>query len=319
MPSMLKSVGVAVAGLAAMSSALPAQPKFTRSQMKIHEFMKRQSAAETAAGLTDIEILQLALTIEWLETSFYQQGFQKFSNQDFLNLGLSNEQVTDFINVGQDEQAHVTLLLNTISQAGTQPVQPCTYQFNFTDAGGMVATAGMLENIGISAYLGAAPLLSNTNTLGTAASILSVEGRHQTLLRILGNIAATPSPFDTPLSVRQVVSVTNPYIQSCPTGSSLPFVVFPPLTLAQPATGPVQAGSTLQLQSVAAAQGKFCAFTNAVQPGGTAFTPFTPAGGCTVPDGLAGIAYVNLAAQAPASGVLDDGTIVAGPLPLQIS
>lgn len=59
MPSMLKSVGVAVAGLAAMSSALPAQPKFTRSQMKIHEFMKRQSAAETAAGLTDIEILQL--------------------------------------------------------------------------------------------------------------------------------------------------------------------------------------------------------------------------------------------------------------------
>jgi hypothetical protein len=31
----------------------------TRSQMKIHNFMKRQEAAAAASGLTDVDILQL--------------------------------------------------------------------------------------------------------------------------------------------------------------------------------------------------------------------------------------------------------------------
>jgi hypothetical protein len=55
----MKSVGAVVAGLAAVGSAMPAQPRFTRGQMKIHDFMKRQNAAAAAAGLTDFDILQL--------------------------------------------------------------------------------------------------------------------------------------------------------------------------------------------------------------------------------------------------------------------
>ena len=58
MPS-IKTIGAVVAGLAALATAMPAVPKLTRNQMKIHQSMKRQNAAAAAAGLTDVDILQL--------------------------------------------------------------------------------------------------------------------------------------------------------------------------------------------------------------------------------------------------------------------
>lgn len=48
-----------IAGLAAMASALPAAPKMTERQMKIYNLQKRQTAAEQALGITDIDVLQL--------------------------------------------------------------------------------------------------------------------------------------------------------------------------------------------------------------------------------------------------------------------
>jgi hypothetical protein len=59
MPSITKTFGAVVVGLAAVASALPGHPKLTSSQMKIHEYVKRQEAAAAAAGLTDVDILQL--------------------------------------------------------------------------------------------------------------------------------------------------------------------------------------------------------------------------------------------------------------------
>jgi choline dehydrogenase-like flavoprotein len=78
------------------------------------------------------------LTAENLETAFYQQGFAKFQDSDFAALGLSEADITN---------------LKSIGGAGTQPVQPCTYNFGFTTAAAMVATAAVLENIGVSAYV----------------------------------------------------------------------------------------------------------------------------------------------------------------------
>jgi hypothetical protein len=324
MPSIIKSLGVVVAGLAAVASAMPAQPKFTRGQMKINEFMKRQNAAAAAAGLTDIDILQFALTLEWLETTFYQQGFAKFPQSDFAALGLSQQQITDLINIGQSEQAHVSLLQSAIAQAGTQPVQPCTYNFGFTDAKSMVATAAVLENVGVSAYLGAAPLVSSGSILSTAGSILTIEGRHQTLIRVASQIAAVPGAFDTALSPKQVFSLAAPFIASCPEGSNLALTAFPALTMAPGAAAnvAVEAGATLNLASTATGA-TACSFTNGGVnggvPGGTAFTPFTAGTGCQIPQNLAGVTYVNLVSSSPLAGVISDDIIVAGPMVLTIS
>jgi hypothetical protein len=92
-----------------------------------------------------------ALTLEFLETAFYQQGFAQFPDSDFAALGLSSDDITNLKSIGATEQVHVTTLLTAIATAGTQPVAPCDYNFGFTDAKGMVATAAILENVGVSA------------------------------------------------------------------------------------------------------------------------------------------------------------------------
>ncbi|KAB8291665.1 hypothetical protein EYC80_006465 [Monilinia laxa] len=316
MPGLRCVIG-AVVGLAAVASALPALPRLNERALKLYEISERQvTATGLPANLTDVDILQFALTLENLETAFYQQGFAKFPDSDFAALGLSPQDITNLKMVGMTEATHVTTLMTAISAAGTQPVAPCTYNFNFTTAQNMVATANVLENIGVSAYLGAAPLINSKAILTVAAEILTVESRHQTFIRTASKVSAVPSAFDTPLGIRNVFSLAAPFIQSCPQGSNLAVTPFPPLTMTSPMAA-ITPGSTLQLTTTG--QGAVaCAFTNGGQTGGTAFTPFT-SGACTVPQGLAGDAYLNLANQMPTTGVLTDEITVAGPLVLQIS
>lgn len=58
MPSIMKIAGV-LAAVAGVASALPAQPRFTKMQEKIFSLARRQTAAEQALGLTDVDVLQL--------------------------------------------------------------------------------------------------------------------------------------------------------------------------------------------------------------------------------------------------------------------
>ncbi|KAH8839444.1 hypothetical protein MCOR27_005642 [Pyricularia oryzae] len=320
MPSIIKTAGLAVAGLAAFASALPSQSRFfSRST-----YEKRQAAppaaADPAGGLTDVDILQFALTLEHLEAAFYQQGFAKFPAAQFQALGATPQQVTDLLGVGASEQAHVTFLQSAIAQAGTKPVQPCKYNFKFTDAAGMLGTASVLESVGVSAYLGAAPLVKDKSILSAAGSILTIEARHQTAINIVSQLAGSPGAFDAPLGPREVFSLAAPFIESCPDGSNLAIKAFPSLAMA-PGTKAtaLSAGNTLNIQSDQAQGAQFCGFTNGQIIGGTAFAPFTAGAGCVIPQNLAGIVYVTLTNQAPLTGKLTEDMIVAGPMVVNLA
>lgn len=169
MPSVRQLLGALVVGLATVVTALPALPRLSlraRSLIDLHARQNPQTGLPD--GLGDIDILELyvyhfstighlltsnsALTLEFLETAFYQQGFAKFPDSDFAALGLTPDDITNIKSIGGTEQVHVTTLLSAIAGAGTAPVAPCEYNFGFTDAKGMIATAGVLENVGVSAY-----------------------------------------------------------------------------------------------------------------------------------------------------------------------
>ncbi|KAL3427929.1 twin-arginine translocation pathway signal [Phlyctema vagabunda] len=318
MPSIRQITGV-VMGLAVVASTLPAQPKLNARAVRLYDVHRRQNPATGLPdGLTDIDVLQFALTAEHLETAFYQQGFAKFPDSDFTALGLNDQQLKDLKSIGGTEATHVITLNSAIAGAGTQPVQPCTYNFGFTTAAAMVATAGVLENIGVSAYIGAAPLVKTPAILTVAAEIVTVEARHQTFIRTASKAAAIPSAFDTPLGIRSVFTLAAGFISSCPEGSNLAITPFAAITQTSPAADqPITAGSQLALTTTATGA-TACAFTNGGLPGGTAFTPFTN-GGCAVPQNLAGVTYLNLATESPTSGALTDAITVAGPLVLPIS
>lgn len=263
------------------------------------------------------------MTLEWLETTFYQQGLAQVPQQQFLDLGLTQLQVQDLAQQGKEEETHVQLLQGALAQKGVQPVQPCQYNFgqSFSSATAMLQTAVTLEQVGVSAYLGAAPLVTDKSILGTAASIYSIEARHQTFIRVASKVAASPNSFDTPLSPKQVFSLAAPFIASCPQGSNLALTAFPNITMTNPeVTAQIAAASPqqLQLQSTGAAGAMACAFSSGDLPTGTMFTQFAN-GACATPQGLSGVVYVNLVTSMPADSKITDSIIAAGPMVLVLS
>lgn len=167
-------------------------------------------------------------------------------------------------------------------------------------------------------YLGAAPLVKTPAILSVAASIATVESRHSTFIRAATKVAAVPNAFDTPLGIRSVFTLAAPFIASCPQGSNLAITPFPAATIAPPANPAQIPGSVIQVSSPASANARNCAFTVPGSAGGNVFTSFVN-GACEVPQGVSGITYVHLTSEGPASGVVTDSIIVAGPAVLSVS
>ncbi|KAF1364896.1 hypothetical protein EJ07DRAFT_97274 [Lizonia empirigonia] len=270
------------------------------------------SAPKAMASLSDVDILQFALTAEHLESTFYKQGFAKFPMSDFMALGLTEGQVKTLMNVGMTEATHVTTLMSAITGAGAKPVEPCDYNFDaaLASADSMVKTARVLEAVGVSAYLGAAPMVNSSNVLAAAASIVTVEARHQAFIRVASGAEPVPAAFDTSLQPRAVFTLAAQFIKSCPQGSNLNIQAFPAIALQNPEKATV--GQNLKLADPASPAGaSFCAF---VAPGGNQFSAIKD-GNCVVPQNLQGEVYMMITKT---QSVADD-QVLAGPSVIQPS
>lgn len=242
--------------------------------------------------------------MENLEANFYQQGFAKFPAEQFQAMGLTQMQIDGLMATGQTEATHVQTLSMALQSAGQTPVQACDYNFDaaLESPMTMVATARVLEAVGISAYLGAAPAVNDSMILGVAASIATVEARHQTFIRSVSQATPIPNAFDSNLSVKQVFTLAAPFIKSCQAGSNLNIQANPAIALTTPM---VQSGQTLVLQNNAMpANAQYCAF---VGVGQAQYTPLQ-AGQCSVPPGLTGEAYMMVTMAQDVS----DASVVAG-------
>ncbi len=94
-----------------------------------------------------------------------------------------------------------------------------------------ITLSSVLENVGTSAYLGAAPLITNKQYLTVAGSILAVEALHTSMQReAIGEIPMA-NPFETPLDPTSVYTLAAAFIKSCPSSNApLGFTAFPGLT-----------------------------------------------------------------------------------------
>jgi uncharacterized membrane protein YkvA (DUF1232 family) len=73
------------------------------------------------------------------------------------------------------------------------------------DVNGLLATQ-VLEDTGVSAYTGQAPLIKSDAVLASALSIYAVEARHAAWIRSINNASPTPNVFDKPLTKNQVLA-----------------------------------------------------------------------------------------------------------------
>jgi hypothetical protein len=164
-----------------------------------------QALAQTGGG--DAEILNFALTLEYLESDFYKVKGK--------TVGLSGQAKTYAEEFGMEEEQHVEALTGAVKELGGTPVKKPTFVFPATDEKSFLALASVLENTGVGAYNGAGPSLKSKQLLGVAGSIVQVEARHAAAIDLLIEKSPTPNGgFDLPLTKAQVLAKAGPLIKS---------------------------------------------------------------------------------------------------------
>ena len=151
--------------------------------------MLNKAYAQTSSNAAIVEVLNFALTLEYLESEFYKQAVTAAPA-----VGANTAAQGALTLIRDHEAQHVTFLRTTITSLGGTPVTFTAANFDytargafptvFTNYGTMLAVAQAFEDTGVRAYKGqAGNLVANNTVLQAALQIHSVEARHAAHIR----------------------------------------------------------------------------------------------------------------------------------------
>lgn len=166
----------------------------------------RGASAKAGGTKGDIEILNYALTLEYLESAFYKEGLKRAGATGALKELLTT--------ISADEDAHVAALTGTIKKLGGKPVKAPKVAFDYSDTKGFTTLAEAIENVGVSAYNGAAPMISSKEVLTAAGSIVQVEARHAAAIALQNGNEPAPEAFDPSMTQAEVLKAVQPFLVS---------------------------------------------------------------------------------------------------------
>lgn len=169
---------------------------------------KSTTKERSMATAGDLAIVQYALTLEHLETDFYNAVLDSGVIKD-MKLAETAKLIRD------NEQEHVDALTATVKKLGGMPKRPET-TFDAVIEGGpdkVLETAAVVENLGAAAYLGQAPRIKSKEVLAAALAIHSVEGRHAAALNtVVGRTIVPDGAFAKPASMEEVLPQVQPFL-----------------------------------------------------------------------------------------------------------
>jgi rubrerythrin len=178
----------------------------------------RATTTPEADNASDLKIVNYALTLEYLEATFYQE---------VLDSGvIKDKKIGDLAKgLAAAEQQHVEALIATAKSLGGTPAAKPMTKFQDTIAKGadtILMTAATVENLGAAAYLGQAGNIKSRDILAAALSIHSVEARHAAALNELvgrgfggrgGLEGSLPDgAFGKPMDMAAVLKAVAPFI-----------------------------------------------------------------------------------------------------------
>jgi rubrerythrin len=162
-----------------------------------------------AVSQHDVDILNYALTLEYLQSSFYTEAERGGA--------LRGNTARAARVVGAVERAHVAAFLKLLGkQAVKRP--PFNFQGVTEDQRAFLKTAVAFEDLAVAAYKGQAPRLQSKQVLAAAVGIHSVEARHAAWMRELFGITPSVRAFDraaTRPQIERLVASTH-FIAAAP-------------------------------------------------------------------------------------------------------
>ncbi|MFN2628449.1 MAG: ferritin-like domain-containing protein [Gaiellaceae bacterium] len=192
-------------------------------------------AGDPGDNVSDVDVLNYALTLEYLEASFYTQALggkgttgvaasrAKFGRGAISSAkqlkgfgGRIQKNAYAYLSAIRDHEVqHVEFLRAGL---GSAAVGPATFNFApaFKSVSAFLATARLLENTGVMAYDGAIRYIDKGDYLQAGAQIATVEARHASYLNLINGGSPFPAAFDIGKKPSEIFTAAKGFIVSAP-------------------------------------------------------------------------------------------------------
>jgi rubrerythrin len=168
----------------------------------------RDPRALAQASMGDLDILNYALTLEYLEADFYRQG---------LEAAILEGRELELVGpIADHEAAHVQALTDTVTQLGGTPAELPRFTYpdgTFEERDAFLSTASTFEELGVTAYHGQITAIESTDLLAAAAAIAGVESRHAAILADLTGGNPFPAPVEATRTMDEVLAAAQDFIE----------------------------------------------------------------------------------------------------------
>jgi rubrerythrin len=157
---------------------------------------------------SDAAILDFALRLEALEAAFYDEALKQVP-------GMSSSVRRIARTLRDHEHQHHETIGATGTQLGIKgsPAPKLDFGDSFSSERRFLEVSKQLEDTGVAAYNGVAPMIFSRSILAVAAQIVQIEARHAAVVRDLLGQPIADGAFDKPRSMEQVATAIKPFIK----------------------------------------------------------------------------------------------------------